>query len=378
MLLRVLIFMGAVVSSGVVQAQQQEGVPTPTVDATQVESSVYHSGWGYIKADGSLRGQVVTVGPAGTVKVQANAMVTLSRDLVALATTRSDADGAFSFSGLSPGVYEIAAESPDCYGVVSFEAVSSGESGSTSAAMEVYASSMGREAVDEVLQSLWAPQDGPGIGRPFEDVVDPLQPATQSQRVAIRGGAVSGQVAFANARCIPEAHVVKVFSQGKLIATAPVDRMGKFSFPAQSPGPVDLVLGGSAYAAIGVELVEDATRLSAQQNGDVRMVSLASASAVASQLLVPAAGGPPDGGAGEPVPPGPPLPGIPMEGGFAGGGGMGGGGMGGGGSGGGMGGGMGGMGGLLGIAGLAVGVAALANNDDGFTAAVGTGVVAVP
>ena len=47
---------------------------------------------------------------------------------------------------------------------------------------------------------------------------------------------------------------------------------------------------------------------------------------------------------------------------------FGGGGMGGGGSfGGGAGGGMGGMGGLLGIAGLAVGVAALANQDDGFT-----------
>ncbi len=57
-----------------------------------------------------------------------------------------------------------------------------------------------------------------------------------------------------------------------------------------------------------------------------------------------------------------------MGGGGMGGGGMGGGGMGGGGMGGGGMGGIGGLGGLLGIAGLAVGVTAISNNDDGFTA----------
>lgn len=382
MLLRVLILMGVIAGSGMALAQQKEVVPTltPTANSTQVQSSVYHSGWGFINDDGSLNGQVVTVKAAG-VQPQGNATVTVSRGLVVLATTRTDANGSFVLSGLTPGVYEIAAESADCYGIVSFEAVPSGRNDQNTAApvMEVYAASMRRAAVDEVLQSLWAPQDGIALDgaashRPFEGLVEPLRPASQSQRVAIRGGAVSGQVAFANARNIPEAHVIKVFSEGKLVATAPVDRMGRFSFPAPAAGPVDLVLGGSAYAVIGVELVEDATHLSARQTGDVRLVSMASA--VASQLVIPAAGGPPEDDDDDdtpPVPLGEPLPvvdpGFPMEGGFAlGGGGFSGGGMGGGGMGGGGagGGGMGGMGGLLGIAGLAVGVVALSENDNGF------------
>ena len=385
MLLRVLVLMGVAAIPGVALSQQNElvPVPTPTVNSTQVQSSVYHSGWGYLKSDGSLSGQVVTVGASATVRPQSNATVTLSRDLVVVATTQADANGSFVFSGLTPGVYEIATESPESYGIVSFEAVQGGGNAAASV-MEVYASSMRRSSVDEVLQSLWAPQDGVGVGRPFVDVVDPLRPAAQSQRVAIRGGAVSGQVAFSNPLCIPEAHVVKVFSQGKLVATAPVDRMGKFSFPVQSPGPVDLVLGGSAYAAMGVELVEDATRLSGHASGDVRLVSLASAEAIAQNLLVPAVGGPSSDGTDQPIPLGPqPLPlagpGFPMEGGFGGGGGYsGGGGMGGGSGGGGVGGGIGGLGGLLGIAGLAVGVTALADDDDGFTTPPVTPVVIMP
>lgn len=300
MLLRVLVLMGVVAGSEVALAQQKETLPTPTptINATQVQSSVYHSGWGFISDDGSLSGQVVTVEAAG-VKPQGDTAITLSKGSVVLATTHTDANGSFVLSGLTPGVYEIAAESADCYGIVSFEAVSSGRNDQNTAApvMEVYAASMRRAAVDEVLQSLWAPQDGVALDgaashRPFEGLVEPLRPAAQSQRVAIRGGAVSGQVAFANARNIPEAHVIKVFSEGKLVATAPVDRMGRFSFPVAAAGPVDLVLGGSAYAVIGVELVEDATHLSARQTGDVRLVSLASA--VASQLVIPAAGGPQD------------------------------------------------------------------------------------
>lgn len=385
MLLRVIIVMGYLVSCGVTLAQQKEVVPTPkpTANAAQVQSSVYHSGWGFIGNDGSLNGQVVTVGAAATVKPQGNTTVTLSRDLVVLATTRTDANGSFVLKGLSPGVYEIAAESSDCYGIVSFVAVSSGQGqqAATAPVMEVYATSMRRPAVDEVLQSLWAPQDAIVADRPFDGLPEPAQPAAQSQRVAIRGGAVSGQVAFANAHNVPEAHVIKVFSQGTLVATAPVDRMGKFSFPVSSPGPVDLVLGGSAYAAIGVELVEeDATRLSLQQTGDERLVSLASAVAVASQLVIPAAGGPPgDGTDAPPLPFAEPLPlagpGFPLDGGFV----TGGGGFSGGGGGGGFGGGgggIGGLGGLLGIAGLAVGVTALASDDNGTS--IATPVAPIP
>ncbi|MEZ6078184.1 MAG: hypothetical protein R3C56_21665 [Pirellulaceae bacterium] len=61
--------------------------PKPTANTAQVQSSVYHSGWGFIGNDGSLKGQVVTVGAAATVRPQGNTSVTLSRDLVVLATT---------------------------------------------------------------------------------------------------------------------------------------------------------------------------------------------------------------------------------------------------------------------------------------------------
>lgn len=387
MLLRTLIGLGFLISAGNAWAQS-ELMPAPKLatGADYTQTAVYHSGWGAIQSDGSLKGRVVTVGDAGAVQAQADAVVTLSKNLMVLATTRTAEDGSFSVSGLSPGVYEIAAESPSCYGIVSFQAVDSSQLG-RAPAMDVYASTMSRANVDEVLQSLWAPQDQFAVSRPFVELVAPLQPATQSQRVAIRGGVVSGQVAFESDRVVPEAHIVKVFKQGALVATAQVDRDGKFSFPAQTPGAVDLVLGGGAYATLGLELVDD-TRVTANGKPSSKFVSAVAneALSVASTLVVPAAGGTPADDVGSPLSEPLPLVGepIPMMGGGFGpmGGGFGpmggGGGFGGGsGGGGGLGGGMGGIGGLLGIAGLAVGVVALADDDDGFTTNLGTPVTIV-
>ena len=379
MLLRTLFGLGIILGAGNAWAQS-ELVPSPSPissGAVNAQTTVYHSGWGAIQSDGSLKGRVVTVGDAGSVQSQANTVVTLSKDLMVLATTQTAADGSFTLSGLTPGVYEIAAESANCYGIVSFQAVDGSQLG-RAPAMDVYASSMNRASVDEVLQSLWAPQDQFGTTRPFVELVAPLQPATQSQRVAIRGGVVTGQVAFENDRVIPEAHVVKVFKQGALMATAQVDSQGLFSFPAQTPGPVDLVLGGGAYATLGLELVDE-TRVSANGQKSPKFVSTMAteALAVASTLVVPAAGGSFGTDDGFLMPPPMPLAGqpIPMGGGF---GPMGGGGgFGGGSGGGGLGGGMGGLGGLLGIAGIALGAVALADDDDGFTVPPATPVVVV-
>ncbi len=385
MLLRTLIGLGFLISAGPAWAQT-ELVPAPkaTAGAVHTQTTVYHSGWGAIQSDGSLKGRVVTVGDGGAVQAQANAVVTLSKNLMVLETTRTADDGSFSVSGLTPGVYEIAAESPNCYGIVSFEAVDSSQLG-RAPAMDVYASTMSRSNVDAVLQSLWAPQEQFVISRPFVELAEPMHSATQSQRVAIRGGLVSGQVAFESDRVIPEAHIIKVFKQGALVATARVDRDGKFSFPAHAPGAVDLVLGGGAYATLGLELVDDA-RVSANGKQSTKFVSTTAneALAVASSLVIPAAGGAPVDGDGtilpEPLPlVGQPLPMMgegfgPMGGGFGPMGGGGGGFGGGSGGGGGLGGGLGGIGGLLGIAGLAVGVVALADDDDGFSSNLGTGV----
>lgn len=381
MLLRTLLGLGVILGTGNAWAQS-ELVPSPSAissGAVSAQTTVYHSGWGAIQSDGSLQGRVVTVGEAGAVQTQANTVVTLSKDLMVLATTQTANDGSFTLTGLSPGVYEIAAESPDCYGIVSFQAVDGNLLG-RAPAMDVYAASMTRASVDDVLQSLWAPQDQFGSMRPFVELVAPLQPATQSQRVAIRGGMVSGQVAFQSDRVVPEAHIIKVFKQGTLMATAQVDSQGRFSFPATAPGAVDLVLGGGAYATLGLELVDE-TRVSAIENQSPTFVStmVNDALAVGSTLLVPAAGGSPAGDGGL-LPPPLPMAGqpLPMGGGFgpmSGGGGGFGGGSGGGSGGGGLGGGLGGLGGLLGIAGIALGAAALADEDDGFNVPVGTPVL---
>ena len=388
MLLRTLLGLGVILSAGNAWAQGESvPAPKPATEVAHAQTSVYHSGWGAIQADGSLKGRVMTVGEAGAVQAQGNTVVTLSKDMMVLATVQTSEDGSFTLTGLVPGVYEIAAESADCYGIVSFQAVDGSQLGQAPA-MDIYAATMNRARVDEVLQSLWAPQDQLGAPRPFVELVAPLQPATQSQRVSIRGGVVSGQVAFENDRVIPEAHVVKVFKQGKLMATAAVDRDGRFSFPATAPGAVDVVLGGGAFATLGLELVDD-TRVSANGTQSAKFVSTAAneALAVASTLVIPAAGGAPGAGMDGMLPPPLPLAGeplplmgdgfAPMGGGFGPMGGGGGGFGGGSGGGGGIGGGLGGIGGLLGIAGLALGVVALADEDDGFSTPVATPVVVV-
>jgi hypothetical protein len=203
--------------------------------------------------------------------------------------------------------------------------------------------------------------------RTFEDVVPPVMPAAQSQRVAIRGGMVYGQVAWSNPFNIPEAHVAKVFRGGQLIATAPVDAMGRFTFSPGGPGVVDVVVGGTAYGSIGVELVDVDAPAQLTMNADgSKFVAAANALLQSNSLLVPTVGGgAPPAGPGGPAPGemlGPPLAGGgfmgPGGGGFAGGGGGGGG--------------LGGLGGLAGAA-LAVGIAALADDDDGFDGNLATG-----
>lgn len=364
MWLRKLICVGACLLPAVAMAQV-EVVPSPSSSSTRPEGAsrqVYHSGWGFLTADGTLRGKVVCVGGNGELQPQANATVTLSRDTVPMASGQTQSDGSFAFSGVTEGVYEIAAEAPSCYAINSFQAVR-GSSAQSAPAMNVYAANLQRASVDETLQSLWAPQANQAGTRAFEEVLEPYIPATQSPRVAIVNGRVSGQVAFANPYNIAEAHVVKVFRNGSLLTSAPVDNLGTFAFSVPGPGPVDVVLGGSAYASLGVHLV-DANQLSDRSQAEVNFVSLNAQTPSASTLLIPAVGGPSQQPGAIPGmgPQGVPMP---LVGGFGGGGGF----QGGGGSGGGLGGGgFGGIGGaLLGAAGLAVGFAALNEDDeDGF------------
>ncbi len=346
---------------------QSELVPSPTPQ--QTSTARFHSGWAALQPDGSLLGRAVMLGGAGNVSPQPSARVTLSRNLIPLATTQADADGNFAFAGLSQGIYEIASETDHSFAIVSFEAVS----GRQPSVMDVYASSMPRTAVDAVLKELWAPQEE-GAGTPkFEDVMAPMIPGTQSQRVAIRAGKINGQVAFADSRNVPEAHVVKAYSQGNLIDSAPVDSQGKFILTVGNPGPIDVVLGGAAYAILGFEAVEVENLAKVSGGKSLQLVSMQEqigSLGVCDSLVVPAVG------CGIALPPpviveeGLPLAACappaaaPMCGGFSPcAGGYRGGGFSGGGGGYG-GGGFGGIGGLLGIGGIALGAAALIDNND--------------
>ena len=376
--LRDLLVAGACLLPAFAQAQV-EVVPGPAggARAAVTPMQVYHSGWGAISSDGSLRGKLVCVGSGGELLPQAGATVTLSRDMLPLASGQTEADGSFSFSGLTEGVYEIAAEAGDCYAVNSFQAV---RVPAGAQPMFVYASHMRHSSVDEVLQSLWAPHSVELVTRGFEEVVAPFMPAAQSPRVTIVNGRVSGQVAFANANNIPETHVVKVFRDGKLEATAPVDNLGTFSFSATGPGVVDVVLGGSAYASMGVELVDGSQLADRPRGTDGQFVAAALQGGMPSAptLLIPAVGGAAQPGLAPP-PMGPVAMPMPMGGFGPAGGFYGGGGGGFGGGGGGFGGGLGGIGGLVGAAGLAVGIAALADDDDdGFVPDVTTPIVVLP
>jgi len=358
---------------------QVEVVPRPnseTVSSEPVSSAVqprqvYHSGWGYLSSAGVLTGKVYCIHGVGKLVPQVGSTVTLSQNLAVLASGTTDRDGNFSFSGLDAGVYEIATESTTCYSIHSFQALYANSSAAAQP-MLVFASSLQHSKVDELLNTLWAPSDTlPPTARPFKEVMAPVIAAAQSQRVAIINGRVSGQVAFANPYNVPEAHVVKIFRNGSLLADAPVDNFGTFTFAVPAPGPIDVVLGGTAFAAFGAELV-DASQLARDQQSSVQFVSANMQSPPASPtLLVPAVGGANQGAtaAGPAAIPGG-IPPMAMAGGYRPMGSFGGGGFGGGGFGGMNG--LGIAGALLGGAGLAVGIAALDDDDEGFVVDVAT------
>jgi hypothetical protein len=376
MWLKLLLLWSASLTPAVLLAQV-EVVPRPSsepVSSAVQPRQVYHSGWGYLSSAGVLTGKVYGIHGVGKLEPQVGTTVTLSQNLAVLASGKTDRNGNFSFSGLDPGVFEIATESTAGYSIYSFQALYA-SGGAAAQPMLVFASSLQHSRVDELLNSLWAPSDTlPSGARPFEEVLAPFIAASQSQRVAIINGRVSGQVAFGNPNNVPEAHVVKVFRNGTLLADASVDSLGTFSFAAPAPGPIDVVLGGSAFAAFGAELV-DASQLAREQQSPVQFVSANLQSPPASPtLLVPAVGGTnqgPTATSPAAMPGG--IPPMAMAGGFGPGGSFGGGG-----SGGGFGGGMNGLGiagALLGGAGLAVGIAALDDDDDGFEVNVSTPIV---
>ncbi len=335
--------------------------------STSIPSS-FHSGWACLDADGNIQGHVFTLSDGGTSSPQGNAGVVLTSGNTVVAEAMTDADGRFTIKGVEPGVYGLTATSETAFAAHAVQVLPHAPE-TDGFVVSVYASSMSRGKVDEVLRGLWLPAPTGATPPAFGPLSQPAMPLQQSQRVTMRGGVVTGQLGFSSGYGVPESHVVKVFRGGSLVATAQVARDGSFSFSPESAGVYDLVVGGVGFGSLGFEVVDESgtSVTSTSSDGKSRFVSTAANVLQQGSLMVPVIMPSESGeGEGEVVEEeeilGPPV----VGGGFAGPGGFVGGGGGFGGGGGGLGGGLGGAGGLLGAAGLAAGIAALADDDDGF------------
>ncbi|QDV22473.1 hypothetical protein [Aureliella helgolandensis] len=348
-------------------AVAQEVVQTAS---STVAPGVYHSGWASLDAAGNVQGQVVTVGAGGITTPQAGSVVELRDGEALVASATADSNGNFILSKVAPGVYGLTAAGPNTFAAHAVQVLSHPQ-GAADQGMAVYATHLNRAEVDGILRSLFVP--GPIAESTYGPLQEPVGPVVQSQRVAMNGGVVDCYLSFSHGNGTPEAHTVKILQDGVVTETAAVDSTGRFTFHPQSAGAYDLVVGGIGFGSIGVEVVDETAGNQLTSNDkSSRFVAAKMNNAVVQQsLMVPVIA--PSTPANQPPMiveefAGPPAlgGGFPAGGGFSGGGGFGGGGGGGG---------FGGAGGLLGIAGLAVGIAALADDDDGFTPPVATGIV---
>lgn len=354
-------------------APSETGAPSSAGLSSWVQDEgTYHSGYASLRPDGSVHGKVTAYDDTNQLAPVADALVTIRKDKSIVDSVSADENGNFVVEGLAAGVYELIAETNDSFAAYAFQAVPVTAT-DDSTLMNVYAATMSRADVERSLREAWAPRTASMEMMPvaFQELQEPALPdAPQTPRVKAVGGLVQGQVAFPHTLSDYRGHIVNVYSDGKLIATEAVDALGQFALPV-GPGVIDVLVGGTGYyGAYGVEVVADDTEVAANNASGERFVTAKSNNLVADKLFIPVI---PNGDVvqntneeivmDQPMDPllGPPI-GPPMGGAPAGGGGFGGGG---GGFGGGGGAGAG-IGGGLGIAGLAVGVAALADNDDGF------------
>jgi hypothetical protein len=335
-----------------------ESVAAPAETAQGVG---YHSGWAILSENGELRGTAWTMTSNGPAPVAgATVAVMVGNDLVASA--ESDDQGKYTIPGLDAGVFTIKTTAANACSAFIARFVPSSLA-STQPGMDVYCVSMSPSELESIVGSMWVPGSTPTMIA--QQSAELEMPGAQSYVVRRVNGVVQGQLVFATANIGPLGHVIRLYQNGKLIEEAQSDARGRFTLTSDVTGPVDIVVGGPGYAAMGAMIVDSATEVTnVQKNSNERFVAkLAKPAAVQSSVLfVPVVsqfpGTPVDGTVV--VDEGAPLPlGAAPAPGFAGGGG----GFGGGGGGGGFGGG---GGGLLGIAGLAVGITALASDDDGF------------
>ena len=96
-----------------IEANLRTGTGTPTTKKVSRNSSTENSDF-ELQADGSVKGQIIRATPTNQDAYPITDMfVAFVRDNQVVAEARSDAQGEFSLTGLSPGIYSLAAAGPE-------------------------------------------------------------------------------------------------------------------------------------------------------------------------------------------------------------------------------------------------------------------------
>jgi hypothetical protein len=371
----------AVLLGGGPFASAQDSIPVPE-DAKQAPSLLLNQ-WAWLASDGVVVGKISTGDgqPTGVCQV---ALVGMDGPAHRYTSTE---DGIVQMRSVTPGVYALTVRGRNLVAAYALEVVETDDPSASAAPLPIYAARLNTAKFYSQVVRMLPAEAGPTdefdaeAARQLALQID-VRPGARVQQV---DGGVEGCLFAAGMRdgaLIPAGPTnVFILRDGLELDRVETDAAGCFRFDEISTGGYSLIaVGPSGVAVTSFQVVDSGATAKLDAGASpFRLASAVqgpgmSASPRLNLQLAPSQGaldgfesfGAPEGGNFGP-PPFPMGPGglAPPPGGFAGGGGFGGG-LGGGGAGGGGSGGLGGIGGLAGFAGLALGVAALADDDDGF------------
>ncbi len=357
------------------------------VDSAEHINFLHQREWVRLGANGIVDGKLLVLSSEGSTDTRIGAKVIVSRDGKAILETTTDGSGAFQLGGLEPGTYAI-----QCRGDYTFAAyalhVLPANAKHLSSDLEIYASVIPAARANELLAGDLVPVElSTGRDEYYrthdQDPIAEDRKFNNSPKVVLRKNALVGRVSrpgWAFAEQDLRGTVAQIVQDGVVVGKTSVGKDGYYEIADVKPGVYDLfVTGDDGFAVLAFEAIAAGDEPVATKAGGVRMVSMQVG--MVSDCLCCELVQQPEITAcstcGPPVPVieevvsivepcgcgqdpcgcgGAPVCGGGYAGGFSGGGGYGGGGGGGG---------FGGIGGLLGVAGLAIGVAALADDDNG-------------
>lgn len=357
-------------------------------DSPDMINLLHQREWVRLNEEGVVKGTLMTLSAENGKEARVAAKIVISKDGQTVLETVSDVGGVFSLAGLQPGTYALQVRGDLTRAAYALHVLPS-DSDHLTSELEVFASIIPTEVADEIVGSNLVPAWEAGQDLYYRDhASDPIaqdRKFNDSYQVALRDGNLVGRVSRPG-WTFPEqdltGSIAQIVREGEVVAKAAVNRDGFFTVENLAPGVYDLfVSGDDGFAILAFEAVEPSEPIARGNDGKVHFVSTRHGRA-SDCLCCEMIRQPEIACCGEVVveevvvvdpctscgqdpcvdPCGCCAPSPIAGGGFAGGGGF----YGGGGGGGGGFGGAGGLGGLLGAAGLAIGIAALADKDDGF------------